>query len=181
MTEVALAASLLLVLVLVPLADPMIELLGGEEYDDAGPVLAIQALALVPVFLGQTWQLGLVALRRQVDVAVANGLALVAVVALGIALIPRWGAEGAAVAAVLAETLLALATFVLLFRARRDALPAFGFVLRLLPAAAAGAAVLALPLPGVVLAALAGAVFLVVALALRAFPPELLPALRGKT
>jgi O-antigen/teichoic acid export membrane protein len=181
MTEVALAASLLLVLVLVPLADPVIEALGGEEYDDAGPVLQIQALALVPVFLGQTWQLGLVALRRQADVAVANGIALVAVVALGVALVPRWGAEGAAVAAVLAESLLGLATFVLLLRARPDALPAFGFALRLLPAAAAGAAMLALPLPGVVLAALAGAAFLAVALVLHAFPPELLPALRGKT
>jgi O-antigen/teichoic acid export membrane protein len=180
MTEVALAASVLLVLVLVPLADPMIELLGGDEYDDAGPVLAIQALALVPVFLGQTWQLGLVALRRQTDVAVANGLALVAVVALGVALIPRWGAEGAAVAAVLAETLLGLATFVLLVRARRGAAPAFGFALRLLPAAAAGVLVLFLPLPALVLAALAGAAFLAVALVLRAFPPELLPALRGK-
>jgi O-antigen/teichoic acid export membrane protein len=180
MTEVALAASLLLVLVLVPLADPMIELLGGDEYDDAGPVLQIQALALVAVFLGQTWQLGLVALRRQADVAIANGLALVAVVALGFALIPRWGANGAAVAAVVAETLLALATFVLLVRTRGEAAPRFGFALRLLPAAAAGALVLALPLPGVVLALLAGATFLALALALRAFPPELLPALRGR-
>ena len=59
MTEVALAASVLLVLVLVPLAQPAVELLGGEEYADAGRVLRIQALALVPVFLGQTWQLGI--------------------------------------------------------------------------------------------------------------------------
>lgn len=181
MTEVALAASTLLVLVLVPLADPVIELLGGEEYDDAGPVLAIQALALVPVFLGQTWQLGLVALRRQVDVAVANGIALVAVVALGVALIPRWGAEGAAVAAVVAEALLAVATFALLVRARRTAAPSFGFALRLLPAAAAGALLLFAPLPAVARAALAGGAFLAGAFALRAFPPELLPALRGRT
>ena len=181
MTEVALAASTLLVLVLVPLADPVIELLGGEEYDDAGPVLAIQALALVPVFLGQTWQLGLVALRRQVDVAVANGIALVAVVALGVALIPRWGAEGAAVAAVVAEALLAVAAVALLVRARRTAAPSFGFALRLLPAAAAGALLLFAPLPAVARAALAGGAFLAGAFALRAFPPELLPALRGRT
>jgi hypothetical protein len=84
------------------------------------------------------------------------------------------------VAAVVAETLLALATFVLLVRTREEAAPRFGFALRLLPAAAAGALVLALPLPGVVLALLAGATFLALALALRAFPPELLPALRGR-
>lgn len=178
MTEVALAGSVLLVLVLVPLADPIIELLGGDEYDEAGPVLAVQSLALVPVFLGQTWQLGLVALRRQADVAVATGIALVAVVALGVALIPRWGADGAAVAAVVAETLLALVSFGLLLRARREVTPRFGFVVRLAPAIAAGALVLLAPLPSVAVALLSGAAFLVLALALRAFPPELLPALR---
>jgi O-antigen/teichoic acid export membrane protein len=180
MTEVALAGSLLLVLVLVPLADPIVELLGGDEYDEAGPVLAIQALALVPVFLGQTWQLGLVALRRQADVAVATGIALVAVVVLGVALIPRSGAEGAAVAAVLAETLLGVVTFILLVRARRDVAPRFGFALRLVPAAAAGALVLLAPLPAVVVAVAAGTAFVAAALVLRAFPPELLPALRGR-
>jgi O-antigen/teichoic acid export membrane protein len=129
--------------------------------------------------VGQTWQLGLVALRRQADVAVATGVALVAVIALGIGLIPRWGANGAAVAAVLAETLLAVVTFGLLLRARREVTPGFGFTARLLPAAAAGALVLLLPLPGVVLGVLAGGAFLLLALWLRAFPPELLPALRG--
>jgi hypothetical protein len=82
------------------------------------------------------------------------------------------------VAAVLAETLLAVVSFGLLLRARRDVTPGFGFVVRLAPAIAAGVLVLFAPLPSVALAVLAGAAFLAMALALRAFPPELLPALR---
>ena len=52
------------------------------------PVLRIQALALIPLFLVQTWQLGLIAGRAQRAMAVANGLALVLVLALGLAFVP---------------------------------------------------------------------------------------------
>ena len=58
------------------------------------PVLRIQALALIPVFLGQVWQLGLIAGRAQRAMAVANGLALVLVIVLGVAFVPGGGATG---------------------------------------------------------------------------------------
>ena len=59
------------------------------------------------VFVGQAWQLGLVALRRQRALAFANGVALVVVLVAGVILIPPFGAVGAAIAAVAAEAALA--------------------------------------------------------------------------
>ena len=79
MTEAAVAVSLLLVLVTVVLAEPAIVLLGGEQYRDAASILQIQAVALLGIFLSQVWTLGLISLRRQRDVAVANGIVLVLV------------------------------------------------------------------------------------------------------
>jgi len=181
MTEVALAASALLALVTIVLAEPALRLLGGEEYVGAAPVLRIQALALVGVFLGQTWQLGLVAVRRQAALAVANGAALVLVVILGLVLIRADGARGAAVAAVVAETALALFLFIALARTGRGLAPSFGFVPRTAVAVGAGAAALLIPgLSPWITALVASALFLAVAVAVGALPRELLDALRGR-
>ena len=109
MTETAVVASLLLVLVTVVLAEPAIVLLGGEEYRDAAPILRVQAFALLGVFLGQVWTLGLVSLRRQRDVAVANGIALAGVLVLGLVLVHAYEGTGGAAAAVATEALLAAA------------------------------------------------------------------------
>ncbi|HZP72240.1 MAG TPA: hypothetical protein VFA97_02570, partial [Gaiellaceae bacterium] len=94
MTEVALAAGIAFVLAIVALAHVVIPFLGGNQYRGAAPVLAIQAFALIAVFVGQTWQLGLLSLRRQSALAWANGVALVVVVAAGGILIPLDGARG---------------------------------------------------------------------------------------
>lgn len=178
LTEVALAASIPLVLALVVLAEPLIVLLAGEEYRAAAPVLQIQAVALLGVFVGQAWQLGLVAIRRQRDLAVANGLALALVVGLGLALIPRYGATGAAVAAVIAETALALLVLGFLGRARRSILPAAGLAPRAALAGGVASAAIFLPLPAAAAAALAVAVFFAVAHVVGALPPELFAAFR---
>ena len=94
MTEASLLVAALLVVGIVILAEPGIRLIGGDEYLGAVPVLRIQALALIPVFLVQTWQLGLIAGRAQRAMAVANGLALVLVIVLGLVFVPSGGAEG---------------------------------------------------------------------------------------
>jgi O-antigen/teichoic acid export membrane protein len=180
LTEVALLLGLFQALVVAALAEPAIVLLYGEEYRDAGPLLAIQAAALVPVFLAQAWTLGLVTLRRQRAVAVANGVALAFVLALGAALVASNGPEGAAVAAVATEALLAVLLLAALLRSARDVAPRFRFVWRPLAATAAGVVpLLALGRSGWVAGAAAAGAFGVVALLVRAVPPELLPALRG--
>jgi len=178
MTEVALAVAVLLVLVIVVLAEPAIVLLAGEEFRGAAPVLQIQAVALIGVFVGQTWQLGLVAIRRQSALGWANGIALVLVVALGVALIPAYGATGAAVAAVIAESALAL---LLLFFLRREGpglVPRFGFAPRVALAGAIATPFLFVPIPRLAAAAGAAVAFLAGAYAAGALPPELRAAFR---
>ena len=70
--------------------------------------------------------------------------------------------------------------FWFLARADRDVLPGLGFLPRPLVAGAAGALVALLPLSPWLVAPLAAAVFIAVAFAVRAVPPEIVPALRGR-
>ena len=179
LTETAVAVSLLLVLVTVLLAEPAIRLL-FPEFVDAAPILQIQAFALLGVFVSQTWTLGLVALRRQRDVAIANGITLVAVIVLGVVLVGRYEGIGGAVAAVATETLLAVLLLVFLARGDRDVVPNLRFLPRPLLAGAAAALVTLLPLGPWVAAPLAAAVFVAVAFAVGAVPAEVLTALRRR-
>ena len=180
MTEAAVTASLLLVLVTVVLAEPAILLLGGEQYRDAVPILQVLAFALLGIFLSQVWTLGLVSLRRQRDVAVANAIALVFVLVLGVVLVRAYSGIGGAAAAVATEGVLAVLVFWFLARADRAVVPRLGFVPRPLAAGVAGALVALLPLSPWVAAPLAAVVFIAVAVAIGAVPPEIVPALRGR-
>jgi O-antigen/teichoic acid export membrane protein len=177
--EVALLTSLGLALVLAFAADPIVRLLGGEEYADAAPVLSIQAFALVGAFMTQVWALGLVAIRRQRELVGVNLLAFATVLLLGLTLIPAFDAEGGAAAAVLGETVLAASLLVMLVRARPALRPSLGYVWRLSLAAGVAAAATLVSDAGPVLAGgLAGVLYLALALALRAVPVEVLRAFR---
>jgi O-antigen/teichoic acid export membrane protein len=176
MTEVALAISIVFVLGIVAAAPWAIPFLGGDAYRDAVPVLQIQAFALIPVFLGQTWQLGLLSLRRQAALTWANAGALVLVVALGAIFIPLWSARGAAAAAVVAEAGLATLVYFFLRRARATVAPNFGLMPRVVLASLPAFAVLFLPVPWFVQGALSIGVFIAALAALRAVPLELLKA-----
>jgi O-antigen/teichoic acid export membrane protein len=169
------------VLVLAIVAAPALEILGGAQYRDAAPVLRIQALALIPVFVGQICQLGLLSIRRQRDLAIANTLALVFVVILGLILIPLDGAIGAAIAAVVAELSLALMLWWFLHRERGELAPNFNVLPRLALAAAVAGAVAFIPgIPELLAGAIAGVLYLAFAFVLHAVPPELLHAVRQR-
>ena len=179
MAEVALIAAVYLVFVLVVLAEPMIRLLGGAEYLDAVPVLQIQAFALVGVFVGQVWQFGLIATGRQTSVAIANGAALLLVLAMGLVLIPVEGSTGAAVAAVVAESV--LACLLLFFLARgRNLTPPLTFLLKLVAAAAVLVAAALLPVPWGVALLLGSSLYTFAIWVSRALPSEVLDALRDR-
>jgi O-antigen/teichoic acid export membrane protein len=180
MSEVSLAASVVFVIAIVALAPTLIPLLGGEAYRGAVPVLQIQAFALIAVFVGQVWQLGLLSLRRQSALAWANAGALLVVVALGAAVIPEWGAKGAAGVAVVGETVLAGLAYLFLRRAAPAIAPRAGLMPRITIAALPALAALALPLPWPITLALSLGIFGVLALALRAIPFELVHALRNR-
>jgi PST family polysaccharide transporter len=96
-----LAGSALLISAFISLtADPMVSLLLGERFLAAGPVLAIHVWGVVFVFLGVAENLWLVSdNRRLVRLCKTTAGALVNV-ALNWVLIPRLGAQGAAIATV---------------------------------------------------------------------------------
>lgn len=178
MTEASLLIGALLVVGIAILADAGIRLVGGDEYAGAASVLRIQALALIPLFLVQTWQLGLIAGRAQRALAVANGLALAVVLALGLALVPAGGAEAAAWVAVAAETALALFLWIALDRTRPGEAPSLWFAWKIVVAGglAAGAGYV-LRDSALVAAVVATVVFAAVAVATRAVPADLYHAL----
>jgi O-antigen/teichoic acid export membrane protein len=180
MTEVAFAAGIVFVLVIVALAPVLVPFLGGSQYRGAAPVLSIQSFALIAVFVGQTWQLGLLSLRRQGALAWANGGSLLAVLGLGAVLIPLYDAKGAAVAALLGETFLAALVYLFLRRAGRDVAPRPGLVPRIAVASAPAWVVLALPLPWEARLVLAPAAFALASAAIGAVPAELVHALRRR-
>jgi O-antigen/teichoic acid export membrane protein len=178
MTEVALGGGVVFVLAIYALAPVLIPFLGGGQYRDAAPVLQIQVFALIAVFVGQTWQLGLLSVRRQAALAWANGGALLVVVLAGAVLIPTAGARGAAVAAVIGEASLAVFVYLALRRASTNLAPTMGLVPRVVVASLPAVAVLVLPVPWEVRLIGSVAVFAIVAFAIRAVPKELVHALR---
>ena len=177
LAQASLLVAVLMALVLAFAADTLLALLGGEEYREAAPVLQIQAASLLGAFLTQVWMLGLVATRRQRALIAVNGIALVAIALAAALLIPPYGAKGAAAAAVIGETALAAGAGLMLGRGRPLLRPELGPGLRILLAGAiaAGLTLLASP-PPLVAGALAGAVFIAAAFALRAVPVELVTA-----
>lgn len=173
-----LVASFVVVITLV-IAAPVLGLLGGGTYRAAAPILRIQIFAVIPLFFGQSLLLGLLAIRRQRALAAANGAALVAVVALGLILVPPYHARGAAIAAVAAEVLLALSLLLALARSHGFLLPSWSFTLKL--GIAAGLATLMIFVPGIGPAGQAiGAMVLYIGTVLltRAVPAEILDAFR---
>ena len=109
----------------------------------------------------------------------SNAIAAVVAVVGTLVLVPLMDAEGAALATVAAEAVLGVAYAIGLSRARPDLRPALDFVPRLALALAAGLVTAVLvPLSSLPAALLAGAVYLVMLLALRVIPPEVFSALR---
>ena len=174
--EAALLTAGAVVVVLAIAAEPIVIVLGGDAYAGAAPVLRIQAFAILGAFMTQVWTYGLIALRRQRSLVLMNGVALVVVLALGLTLIPAWGAKGAAVAASTGEAVLATTALLLLVRARPAMRPHLGYVGRLALAGVAAAAVVLLPVPAVLEAAIALAVYLAAAWLGGAVPLELVHA-----
>jgi O-antigen/teichoic acid export membrane protein len=158
-----------------------IDVVAGPGFDPSVPVLQILSLALVTSFLVATWSFALLSLRMYRALLASNAIAAAVAVVGTLVLVPLIDAEGAAAATVGAEAALAIAYAITLSRARPDLRPALDFVPKL--GLAVGAALLVavlVPLPSVALAALSGGVYLAVLLALRAIPPEVFSALRGR-
>jgi O-antigen/teichoic acid export membrane protein len=117
--ELAMIAGTALALAVVLSAPFVIDVLAGHQGAPAIPVLQIQGLALIATFVAVSTGFALLALRRHQALLIANSAALIANVTLTLVLVPIDQAQGAAIAAVVAESCLALGQLLLLLRLRR--------------------------------------------------------------
>ena len=115
--------------------------------------------------------------RRVRELAVATGVGVVAMLGLGIALIPSMDATGAAIAAVAADAILCVATYLAVRRAGPGRALDAGRLLKIVLAGVAAAALGFIPgVPDVLLALAGAALFAGLVLALRLVPPEIAAA-----
>ncbi|MEA2443601.1 MAG: hypothetical protein QOJ12_893 [Thermoleophilales bacterium] len=177
MSEVGLIASVYVAIAVAIVAEPVIRILGGEQYVDAAPALRIQAFALIGFFLNQAWGTVLISIREQRRIAIANAIALTVLVVLGLVLIPAWGIEGAATAAVIADALLAGLLLLAIVSARRAIAPDLRFAWKVAVAGGLAAAALVVPVSPWIQVVLATIAYAAVVAALRLTPPEVVDAL----
>jgi O-antigen/teichoic acid export membrane protein len=161
-------------------AGPAMDFVGGSQFEPAEPVLRVQGIALASSFLVAVWATGLWALREQRALAWANLVGVGAAAALTGALIPEWGALGAAIAMTVVEALLAAIYAFLLVRRRPHLRPSLTVVPKTLAAAGPALALWFTPLPDLVNVVLATGLFFALLLALRGVPVEVGNALRER-
>ena len=178
--ELALIAGTGLALLVVLSAPLVIAILAGPSGAPAVPVLQIQGIALIATFVSMSTGFSLLALERHTALLVANIGALAANIALTLILVPIGLARGAATAAVIAESCLALGQLALLVRAGRTSFPLASFRVTAL-AGMAGAAPLLVPHVNPLLRTAAGLSLYLAALAIqRRVPPELAHLLQNR-
>ena len=174
--QALLIAGVAVALVLGLGAPVVLDIVAGPEFSEADDVLRIQAAGLAASFVAAAWGYTLLSLRMHRALLTMNLAALAVSAGLTLALVPSAGAEGAAIATTAAEVVLIGVGAFLLFRARPQLRPAPAVIPKV--AVAAAAALVAGFLPPLAAAAVGLLIYLVVLLALRAFPPELLVELR---
>ena len=157
-------------------ADAAIAIVAGPDFEPAVPVLQIQGAALVSSFLAITGGFVLISMRRHVALLVGNAVGLAAAVVLTTTLVREFGAEGAAWATLVAETLIVVLYGAVLLGRR---LVHYDLELppRVLVAAALAATVAFLPFGSIVLVVASTVVYWSVLFALRGVPHEVIDAL----
>jgi O-antigen/teichoic acid export membrane protein len=178
LSEGAVIAGVLVVLVTARAAEPVMAIIGGPAFRPAGAVLRIQVGALLFGALVQIWAVSLVALAHQRELILTNALGLVGVAVFAAVLVAPFGAQGAAAASVLAEALLAALVYWRLRARGLKVVVRVGFLFRVALAALAASVALLIPeLPDLLAAALAGALFLGIGQLIGMVPDELHQAL----
>jgi O-antigen/teichoic acid export membrane protein len=180
--EGAVLAGMLAILVVVPLAEPLMELIGGEAFGPSGDVLRIQVAALMFIALNQIWTVSLIAVGRQRQLILANGLGLLGLGVFAAALVPAFDAEGGAAATVMGDALLAGLIYWRLRRETGGVMVGAPFLGRVAAAAAAAAIPIVIGAPAIVAALLAAALFIGVGWSIGMVPRELrdqVTAIRG--
>jgi O-antigen/teichoic acid export membrane protein len=173
LSEGAVIAGLLVILVTIRAADPVMRVIGGDAFEPAGDVLRIQVVALLFIALYQIWTVALVALGRQRQLILTNALGLLAVAVFAAILVPPLGAKGGAIASVCADAVLAGLIYWRLHLATGKVTVRAGFLGRVAIAVACGGAALLAPIGDIPAAILSAVVFLGVGLVVGMVPKEL--------
>jgi O-antigen/teichoic acid export membrane protein len=180
--EGAVLAGVLAILVVIPLAEPVMELIGGEAFAPSGDVLRIQVAALMFIALNQIWTVSLIAVGRQRQLILANGLGLLGLGVFAAVLVPAFEAEGGAAATVMGDALLAGLIYWRLRRYTGDVIVGAPFLAKVAAAAAIAAIPIVIGPPAIVAAILAAALFVGAGWSIGMVPKELrdqVTALRG--
>ena len=122
-----------------------VEVLAGGESDPSIRVLRIQAIAIVANFVATSWGYGLLSLHRHRSILFASVAALVTGLGLIALLVPDLEAEGAALAYVGGELVLAALMYLLLTRAQPGLHLSLRVPVRVAAAAALAGAVALVP------------------------------------
>ncbi len=152
----------------------VVRVLAGPKGSPAVPVLQIESLALMTVFVSSSFQYGLLALHRHKDQLVISASGLAVSIGLTLALVPSLQAKGAALAFVGGEIVVVGGAFLAL----RSAQPGLHLPLRVplsVVFAAAVAALLAIApgLGSLPTSIIASAIYIGVLVAVGAIPSEL--------
>ncbi len=152
-----------------------IAVIGGPEFKDAAPVLAVQGVTLGAMFVSLVWANGLLSLGLYRQIMVLNVLALIGNALLVALLIPIGGARGAAIGTGIAEISVAVAQALAVIHRRPQLKPSLRIVPRVAVAATLGLLPLTLvELPDIVRLCISTFLFGACLLVTRSFPPELL-------
>jgi len=156
-----------------------IDIVAGPDFEPSVGLLRIQAIALVAVFVNVAWVYALLSLQRYREILLVSLLGLVLNVTSVLVFGTLYGARGAAWATTGVDVVQTVVVGVCLGRVNSLLRPDLAVVPRVALAAGAGGSLALVPgLPTVALVMLAGAVYVGLALVLRAVPDELVVELR---
>jgi O-antigen/teichoic acid export membrane protein len=152
-----------------------IDVVGGPDFGPSVPVLRIQAIALTAVFVNVAWVYALLSLGRYRAILILSVLG-VTLSGLSVGILgSRYGAEGAAWATTIVDVFQTALVGISLAMVSTKLRPSLARLPRVLLAAAAAGALALIPgIPSLVLAAAGGAVYVLMAIVLRAAPHELM-------
>lgn len=169
------------VAVSIAIAAPLvIEVVGGNKFKGAAPVLALQGIGVGALFASQVWANGLLSLGLYRRILAISLSALVMNAGLVALLTSIDGARGAAIATSIAEIVLAVVQALAVVRGRPGLRPSLRVLPRVALATALGLAPLALVglgVPTIVRLLVSSILFFGVIAGTRAYPPELLDLL----
>ncbi len=155
-----------------------LQVIGGDKLDPAVPTLRLLGAGVPFTFLVAHWSFTLLSLHRHRELVIANAIAVVVAMVLSGILVSTHGARGAGIVTVTLEVVLATLYAVMLTRAHPELRPEIGVVPKVLAALGVALAVGVLLPGGVVVATCAAAaVYVALALLLRAVPEEIAAAL----